>query len=183
MISLFSYTSALLFSITLLTSLPMYDFGNNKTGQEWYVINDGVMGGLSQGKLSLTKDYLHYEGRVSLENNGGFASIRAPYGEYDLTPYKSVEIRYKSTSYDFAFVLENRQRFYEPTYKHNLPSTNNKWVTLKMNLVDFGGYQLGRKLNTQLTKQIQSEIIRMGFISNEKRAGDFDLSIDYIKFE
>ncbi|QDF75055.1 CIA30 family protein [Shewanella marisflavi] len=46
----------------------------------WEIVNDGVMGGRSQSRLSeaLTKQQeyiLRFSGQVSLENNGGFASV------------------------------------------------------------------------------------------------------------
>lgn len=44
---------------------------------DWKAINDGVMGGLSNSRPSITEGALRFEGALSLENNGGFASIRA----------------------------------------------------------------------------------------------------------
>lgn len=43
----------------------------------WEAINDGVMGGLSRSQPRIIDDTLSFEGELSLENNGGFASIRA----------------------------------------------------------------------------------------------------------
>lgn len=180
---LVSLCTTLFISLSLITTFPMYEFGKNKAGQDWYAVNDGVMGGRSDGTLTLKKDCLHFEGEVSLENNGGFASFRCPYGKFNLSNYKSVQIRYKSTGFDFAFVLENKQVYYEPNYKHKLPNTQGEWTVAILHLNEFEGYKLGNPINEKLSKEIQSEIIRMGFISNEKKAGDFELCIDYIKFE
>ena len=44
---------------------------------EWEAINDGVMGGESQSRALTGSGSLRFEGLLSLENNGGFASIRA----------------------------------------------------------------------------------------------------------
>lgn len=52
--------------------------------QLWQAINDGVMGGVSVSRLRFdSTGYAVFEGVVSLENNGGFASVRAsgPTGE------------------------------------------------------------------------------------------------------
>ena len=52
------------------------DFDADDTGQ-WFIVNDGVMGGLSQGGPSLSgSGTLLFSGEISLENNGGFSSIR-----------------------------------------------------------------------------------------------------------
>lgn len=43
---------------------------------QWLILNDGVMGGLSQSKVCETSTGLEFRGNLSLKNNGGFASIR-----------------------------------------------------------------------------------------------------------
>ena len=45
-------------------------------GGAWTSVNDGVMGGVSEGRVAMQDGVLVFEGRVSLENNGGFASVR-----------------------------------------------------------------------------------------------------------
>ena len=53
------------------------DFGKKKDGRNWQVVNDGVMGGLSEGEAQLTDDSVVFKGNVSLDNNGGFSSLRS----------------------------------------------------------------------------------------------------------
>ncbi len=44
---------------------------------EWYVVNDDVMGGISRSEISRTeRKSLQFTGDLSLERNGGFASVR-----------------------------------------------------------------------------------------------------------
>lgn len=46
--------------------------------QNWQAINDGVMGGIPPSRLRFdVHGYAVFEGEVPLENNGGFASVRA----------------------------------------------------------------------------------------------------------
>jgi hypothetical protein len=91
-------------AIALLVSSAPYiiDFGTAKDGADWRVIVDGVMGGLSTGKATFTKNSVVFTGSISLENNGGFSSYRMPFGEYDLSAYKKVEIRYRSVEANLA---------------------------------------------------------------------------------
>ena len=42
------------------------------------------MGGVSASQVTVTAEGLVFSGEVSLAHNGGFASIRARLGEYDL---------------------------------------------------------------------------------------------------
>ena len=43
----------------------------------WRVVDDGVMGGRSKGNIKVSDDgILTFSGKLSLENNGGFSSLR-----------------------------------------------------------------------------------------------------------
>ena len=72
--------------IPILLFLPMitksegkmiYDFNVDSSFRNWAIVDDGVMGGLSAGNLGIQKDGsgLFY-GYVSLDNYGGFTSVR-----------------------------------------------------------------------------------------------------------
>ena len=59
------------------TQRPLFDFTGKDSAKEWQTVNDGVMGGLSEGKFKITdQKTLEFSGNLSLKNNGGFASVR-----------------------------------------------------------------------------------------------------------
>lgn len=45
----------------------------------WSVVNDTVMGGVSTGQLAWQDGTMVFTGELSLDNNGGFASVRSPF--------------------------------------------------------------------------------------------------------
>ena len=54
-----------------------FDFALPGAASGWQVVNDGVMGGVSEGTFEITdRNTLAFVGTLSLENNGGFASVR-----------------------------------------------------------------------------------------------------------
>ncbi|WP_420319140.1 CIA30 family protein [Ekhidna sp.] len=163
-----------------ISSALMINF--TSADNDWYIINDGVMGGLSKGNMVETDDGVLFYGEVSLKNNGGFSSFRSPWESYDLTNYSKVSIRYKSEGIKKAFVMETDKRFYIPNFKVSLPSSS-EWVTKEFKLVDFKQYRLGNPTGESLQKDQKEDIIRIGFITDEKRAGDFRFEVDYIEFE
>ena len=68
-------------------------------GTRWRLITDGVMGGISSGRLSLTevdgRRCLRLHGEVSTANNGGFIQLQlplAPTGEFDAGDYNGVRL-------------------------------------------------------------------------------------------
>lgn len=55
------------------------DFGSADAVEAWAPIDDRIMGGVSQSRLSFHADgYAVFAGTVSMENGGGFASVRHP---------------------------------------------------------------------------------------------------------
>lgn len=159
------------------------DFGTNKDGKDWLVINDGVMGGLSQGDAQLKENSILFKGTVSLDNNGGFSSLRSSFAARDLSNYTQLTLRYRSTGVSKAITLSISRRWYVPNYKKSLPDTNSEWKIITVNLKDFDKYYIGRKIRGELTKEILGKILRIGFITDEKKYGDFEFEVDYIGFK
>lgn len=159
------------------------NFGTNEDSPQWRAINDTVMGGRSEGKVSFNQNSLSFEGRISFDNNGGFASVRGPFKESDLSKYTQVEIRYKTTGQAVALTLENYRPFYMPYYKKTIPNSEGKWQTITLSLMEFKAYRLGETTGDLLSKEVLKEIIRIGFINGEKKEGAFSLEVDYISFK
>jgi hypothetical protein len=172
--------------IFLFTSMPSltFDFGTTcDSCDDWFVVLDGVMGGRSQGDVSMTESSIIFKGKVSLENNGGFASLRTSYGDFDLSSYKMVSVRYRSTGQDFGLTLNKYRQFWRPNYKVNLPITDGAWKTMSLQLEDFKTYRLGEEIPGNPSKEDLKEIIRLGLISNTKAATTFEIEVDSIVFE
>lgn len=160
-----------------------YDFGEEKCGDcEWFVVLDGVMGGRSTGELQVRDESLELTGKISLANRGGFASVRTAYASIDLSAFKGVKIRYRALGQSFAFTLSNYRRFYLPRFKHALPETEGNWQELVLPFTDFKKMRFSEVLGDGPTKQELEKIIRLGLISNDKKASEYSLEIDFIEF-
>lgn len=56
----------------------LFDFTGANAAKQWQAVNDGVMGGVSEGKFKITDEKaMEFFGTLSLANNGGFASVRS----------------------------------------------------------------------------------------------------------
>ncbi|MEM7297319.1 MAG: CIA30 family protein, partial [Bacteroidota bacterium] len=157
------------------------DFGNEKIGQDWQIIVDGVMGGLSAGNKQVNSNSLLFTGNVSLANNGGFSSCKGPFTRTDLSHYNSLLIRCKGAGQVFAVTLENDRRWYAPYFKSSFePGT--EWQTIELPLANFDLYQIGRKLGKGPSTEALAATLRIGITTNAKKEGPFELEIDYIEF-
>ena len=48
---------------------PLLEFAGPDAAQKWQAVNDGVMGGVSEGRFKITADKtMEFFGRLSLEN-------------------------------------------------------------------------------------------------------------------
>lgn len=160
-----------------------FDFGSNKDGNDWFIINDGVMGGLSKGQVTFTDNTLTFTGSVSLENNGGFTSFKSPYSRYDLSQFTTVSIRYRLSGQTISINLENNRAFYLPNYKYFLPPTKQEWTSIDIPLSDFAKHIMGKPTGDSISAKTLSKIIRIGFITADKQASNFVFEVDYLRFK
>lgn len=160
----------------------LIDFGKNTGGQNWSVTNDGVMGGLSQGQAYLTDSSVVFQGEVSLENNGGFSSLRSPYQRLNLSDYEEVEIKTRSSGLPFSITFSKSQRFWIPNYKHFLSLNNEKWVIDTFKLSKLAEFRMGDSTNRVINEKDIASLIGINFFNEGKKEGRFLLEVDYILF-
>jgi hypothetical protein len=178
---------ALLFAlaITSVSDAPRkIDFGNDATvATEWVVISDNVMGGISTSSAVYTSTSVILSGDISLANYGGFSSIKTKFRPFDLSKFKGVKIRFKSRNQTFAFTLEDSRNWTQPNYKSTFSSKSvDKWEEVTLNFSEFKEYVVGEPTGNAMDLRRLSNIVRIGFITNDKKQGPFTLEVDYIEF-
>ena len=78
---------------------------------QWSIVNDTVMGGRSSAQASFDKNkHLQWTGNLSLENNGGFVSIRSEYLNLDWSQFDGVEVVLEGAGRDIQVSLQRRDR-------------------------------------------------------------------------
>lgn len=172
---------ALVLLLSIMSTVFQIDF-SQKDVEGWAIINDRVMGGQSNGRIAATEEGVLFFGNVSLENNGGFTSYRSSFQQYSLEDTRTLKIRYRSDEMCMALQLDIYKRFYYPYFKVSLPISA-EWTELEIPISEIEQYRMGDPTGSKLTKETLGRIIRMGLVTDEKRAGDFKLEVDYIIFE
>jgi len=172
------FLSSFLFPMTTPYAI---DFGRSHDTPAWRVIDDGVMGGLSRGKIQLRENSLFFSGRVSLANNGGFSSIRGPYGKWDLSDYRRVTLRVRGNA-RFSLQLETSEYWYQPNFKQYFEAKED-WQVIELELRSFSPYRIGTKIREGMSQAERAQVLRLGITTAEKKAHEFELEIDYLKFE
>lgn len=102
--------------------------------QQWYSVDDGVMGGVSQSQWRLLGDRALFTGRVSTENNGGFASVRSPNFEppLDLTQAEGIQLRIQGDGKRYKFIVRSDSQWDGLSYCYSFDTFNNRPQTVRI---------------------------------------------------
>jgi monofunctional biosynthetic peptidoglycan transglycosylase len=146
----------------------------------WVAVNDGVMGGLSRGGPRLAEGRLHFEGVLSLENNGGFSSVRTLGRGFDLSGKREMVLRVLGDGrrYQLRLATDARFRGASVSYGAEFGTTPGQWTEVRIPFADlspsFRGYALdGPPVNLGQVEEI-------GLLIGDKREGSFRLAVDWI---
>lgn len=149
---------------------------------DWRVVDDGVMGGLSQGNLTVSDaGILKFEGDLSLENNGGFSSLRTGNVDFDLSGAEGLVARVKGDgrTYQLRLGTDARYRGREVSFSAEFPTTQGEWTEVRVPFSQFVASFRGMKLKDE--EFDAGEIRRLGLLLGDKKAGPFELQVDWIR--
>ena len=159
----------------------LFDFNSAKTSGQWYIVNDGVMGGVSQSKINLNADgTATFSGNISPDNNGGFASIRTKIsGDLD-NNLKGVMIRLKGDGKTYSLRFRSDSRFDGYSYQAKVETSEGEWKEIKVPFKEFHPTYRGYTLTDKPPLQAEN-IKQMGIMITDKQWGNFSVDIDWIK--
>jgi hypothetical protein len=158
----------------------IYNFSTQEGIGEWRIVNDGVMGGLSKSSIVLTADgHGKFAGNVSLENNGGFASIQFSKKVALSKEQKFIVLRVKGDGKRYEFRLKGKT-WQSESYVHPF-ATSGAWENIKLPISEFYPQLRGRKLD--IPNFGFENIEQMSFLIANKQEEYFELLIDWIGVE
>ena len=101
----------------------IFEFDKSCNIDAWQVVDDIVMGGKSHSEISLNKDGNGvFKGIVSIENNGGFSSIRLNLNKIETTLNKTILLKLKGDGSVFQ-VRVKRTKHERHSYVFNFKTT------------------------------------------------------------
>lgn len=170
--------------IMITTDTSIYEFKNSDEINSWRIVNDGVMGGLSQSKVTWNEkeNTLDFSGKVSLENNGGFASVRAIPQNFNQKVFKKIKLRVKGDGKIYQFRMRSTRNFDGISYTLDFETDKDKWEEIELEVEDFDPTFRGR-IYPQYGKFKSSELQQIGILIANKQVGKFHLEIDWIRVE
>lgn len=172
------YFLLLLMSFDQSSSSTVFDFEAHTDLSKWTVVNDGVMGGISSGRIYISnKGHGVFEGRIRLDYNGGFSSIRLPLDQIDMDGYSKVKIRLKGDGKRYQMRVKSDQSDYHSYITYF--KTSGKWEEIEIELGKMYASFRGRRLT--IPDYPCKKMEEFGILYGEKKEESFRLEIDYIK--
>lgn len=159
--------------------VPLFRF--DRPEPAWYTINDDVMGGISQSNVTVDRNLqrLTFSGSVSLENNGGFASVRSQWTGYNLAAFDGVALRLRGDGNTYRFRIRTEATGSEIAYTALFETTAGEWQEVYIPFVEM--VPLYRGFVVPAAGALDPASIRsFGLMVSDKQKGDFRLEIDWI---
>jgi monofunctional biosynthetic peptidoglycan transglycosylase len=162
-------------------SLLLVDFSGSMQCLRWRVVNDGVMGGRSDGGFRLEERSLLFTGKTNTDG-GGFSSTRSEARPFDLGEYDGIRLRVRGDGRTYTFRLttwDTRDERFRPSYWAEFETRGDEWEVIDVSFRRFrprwrGRWLEGPALNPQA-------IDGLGLMIYDKRDGPFRLEVDWIR--
>lgn len=158
-----------------------FDLQATTNSPAWQIVNDDVMGGVSMSQFQvLTNGGAVFSGVVSLENNGGFASVRSSPVRENLNGADAFVFRVRGDGRRYKFTVRTEAGFNAPNYQAEFTTKRGEWKEHRLALKDFVPTFRGRVL-TDVPPLNAAKIASLGFLIADKQSGPFRLEISWIK--
>jgi hypothetical protein len=161
----------------------LFDFTGVDAAKEWQSVNDGVMGGVSEGKFKITDTKtMDFFGMLSLENNGGVALVRTKTKKLGLGKGHTVIAKVKGDGREYSLNLYLNKPLIAFSYRATVQTKKDEWVEVKVPLHKFEATSFGRTVKDASTLK-PKEVNALGFMLSDKKLGPFKLEVEWIKVE
>ena len=153
---------------------------NSNIGTRWRLITDNVMGGLSEGQLTLynhqAKDCLRIQGNVTTENNGGFVQLALPLSDevFDASAYDGIEIDVSGNNELYNIHLRTDDLWFPwQSYRSSFTASTD-WQTYRIPFTELEKYRT-------FTSFDKKQLARIGIVAIGRNF-EADLCLASIKF-
>ena len=165
---------------SLMTSPLIFDFNKKSDIQNWRIVDDVVMGGRSSGNFSLNAEgHGVFEGEISLENNGGFSSVRYGFKKIQIKDNTMINIKLRGDGKNYQCRIKSNTGEY---YSFIMPfSTSGEWQEIEIPLKEMYPTFRGRRLDIPNFSGDYFE--EMTFLIGNKQNEKFKLMIDKIELK
>lgn len=161
-----------------LPGTEIFSFTSGEPG--WYIVDDNVMGGVSSSTASIVDpDTLLFTGLMSLDNNGGFSSVRSDWTLTDLSSADGVLLRVLGDGKAYRLRIRSDENGRGISYNALFETTSETWQVV---YIPFAGMVPTYRGFVMDVGQLDAATIgSFGFMLSDKQPGEFELRVDWIR--
>lgn len=150
-------------------------------GIGWRSLNDDVMGGISRGQLVFDdrSRTAIFKGTLSLENNGGFSSVRSPERGFELAGYEGLLLRVRGDGRTYKLRATGRTSRWGGGYQKEFMTRAGEWQEVRVPFADMKFSWRGRAVRSD--KLVGADVRGIGLMIADNDEVPFALEIDWIK--
>ena len=159
--------------------LVLFDFAGPEPA--WTTIDDVVMGGVSASSVRIDPQTqrLIFSGNVSLDNNGGFASVRSQWLGYDLSGFDGIALRVRGDGSAYRFRVRTEATGTDVAYTALFATKANTWQEIYIPFAEMVPLYRGMRVGD--AGSLDAAAVRsFGLMVADKQQGDFALEVDWI---
>ena len=153
------------------------DFTSEREHQRWAAVDDVVMGGRSDSRLVHEAGHCVFRGRLSLENNGGFASVRCTPSELGLEGATRLSLRYRGDGKTYKLRLRMDGKFDGVSYEARFETVEGEWMETSFELSEFRPVWRGNRV-PGAPELDPARVRSVTLMISDKQAGPFRLELD-----
>jgi NADH dehydrogenase [ubiquinone] 1 alpha subcomplex assembly factor 1 len=175
-----TYIISILMFNSILNIMVIFESSKKSSIENWYIVNDNVMGGVSKSNIVFNENgNAVFKGSVSLENNGGFCSVRYDCDKINVSDFSKVTFRIKGDGKKYQFrIRADRNDYY--SYISYFKTSGN-WETIEILLADM--YPVFRGRNLDMANFSHNTISEIAFLIGNKKEEKFQLEIEKIELK
>ncbi len=158
----------------------LFEFSDRDVARQWQSVNDGVMGGRSDGRFRINSDgKMEFFGTLSLANNGGFASVRARGSNLAMNRDDVIVARVRGDGREYKFNVYSGGNLGGISYRQSFKTKKGEWIEVEFPANKFVATWRGRTYRNE--RLDPGKVSGLGFLLGDKKPGPFKLEIEWIK--
>ena len=162
-------------------TVEIFDFSSASDEAAWQPIGDPVMGGVSVSGFRVDPAGQGvFEGALSLERGGGFASVRSRPASMDLSAQDGLDIRVCGDGKRYRLRLRTRPDLDGVAYQVSFETEAEVWQSMRFPFDEFRPTYRGRPV-PDAPRLDTGSITSFGWMIADRQAGPFRLEIDWVR--
>jgi monofunctional biosynthetic peptidoglycan transglycosylase len=161
---------------TAMSRSTLFDFSDPAAARVWRNVDDVVMGGVSSSRFEQRDGHACFTGTVSLENNGGFASVRCTPEGLDLRGTDAMELDLQGDGHTYKLSVRLDGDFDGVSYQTNFTPRAGERSTVRIAFSELVPMWRGRRV-PDASPFDPARAAQLGLVIGDKQSGPFELRL------